>query len=314
MDVRYQLPDQPPARPAAVTFGNFDGVHIGHQALLSAIRRAAEQLGGPSTVVTFDPHPLAVLRPEGPPPAVDTLATRLELLRGQAIDRVIVLRFDEQLAAQSAQWFAYEVLCQRLHGRHFVTGPGVRFGHRGAGDLALLRQAAESVGGTVEPFAGVVLDGAIVSSSRVRQAVAAGEAETAARLLGRPFCLRGTVVHGDARGRTIGFPTANLLAPGQIQPAHGVYACLAEVAGQWHDAVTNVGVRPTFVGTQASVEAHLLNWQGDLYDQDLQLHFVARLRAEQRFAGLDALIAQIHLDVIAARTALDAWRAEALTP
>lgn len=312
--VLFELPDMPGEHPAAVAFGNFDGVHLGHQALLAAVRRAADRLGGPATVVTFDPHPLTILRPESAPPALDDLTTRLDLLRGLAMDRVVVLRFDRELAARSADWFAREALVGRLNARHVVTGPDVRFGHDGLGRLALLRQVLGEVGGTVEPFAGVELEGAIVSSSRVRQAVAQGQLELATRLLGRPFCLQGKVVHGDARGRTIGFPTANLSGSGTILPALGVYACLLRVDGQALPAVANIGVRPTFEASQVRVEAHVLDWQGDLYGKRVQLDVLARLRGEQRFAGIDALVAQIALDVEAARQVLDAWYDAGRTP
>ncbi len=314
VQVLFELPDIPTDHPAAAAFGNFDGVHIGHQALLAAVRRAADRLGGPATVITFDPHPLTILRPESAPPAIDRLATRLDLLRAQAIDRVVVLRFDRELAAQSADWFAREVLAGRLHARHIVTGPDVRFGHGGLGRLALLRQVQSEVGGSIEPFGGVQLEGAIVSSSRVRQAVAAGQLEFATRLLGRPYCLQGEVVHGDARGRTIGFPTANLSVSGQVLPALGVYACLLRIDGQVLPAVTNVGVRPTFAASDVRIEAHVLDWQGDLYGRQVQLDVLARLRGEQRFAGIEALVAQIALDVLAARQVLTAWHAAGLTP
>jgi riboflavin kinase/FMN adenylyltransferase len=301
-------------RPAAVAFGNFDGVHLGHQALLTAVRHAADRLGGPATVVTFDPHPLAILRPEGAPPAVDTLETRLELLRGLAIDRVVVLRFDHALAAQSADWFAREALVRRLHARHIAVGPDVRFGHGGLGRLALLQEVLAEVGGTVEPFGGVWLEGAVVSSSRVRQSVLDGDLPLAERLLGRPFCLRGPVIHGDARGRSIGFPTANLEVPGQVLPALGVYATLLRIDGELLPAVTNIGMRPTFAGTRVQVEAHVLDWQEDLYGRNVELHVLERLRGEQRFAGIDALKAQIALDIDHARLAITGWQGQGVVP
>lgn len=299
--------------PTAVAFGNFDGVHLGHRALIASLRRAADRLGAAATIVTFDPHPLTVLRPGSAPLAVDPLATRLELLAACGVDRTIVLRFDADLAAKSAEWFVTEALCRRLGARAVLVGADTRFGCGGRGDLALLRSLATEHGAEVEIAEGVSQDGALVSSSRVRAAIATGAVAEAATLLARPFCLRGVVVRGDARGRTIGFPTANVSAPGQIQPAAGVYACLAEVTGEdgatvLRDAVVNVGTRPTFDGTRVQVEAHLPGWAGDLYDRVLPLHFIARLRNEQRFGGIDALVAQIRRDVDAALVQLAAWR------
>jgi riboflavin kinase/FMN adenylyltransferase len=293
-----------------VAFGNFDGVHLGHQALLAQVRQAAARWGGPATVVTFEPHPLVLLRPELAPPAVDDLATRLALFAAHGVERTVVLHFDVDLAAQSADWFARQALVARLGARCVVTGPDVHFGRGGAGDLGLLQRVLAEVGGEVEMCTGVAVDGAPVSSSRVRRAVANGEVELARRLLGRPFCLRGEVVHGDARGRTLGFPTANVDTGGQVLPGHGVYACMARVDGEVHDAVVNVGRRPTFAGREVRVEGHLLDVAGvDLYGRTLELEVLARLREERRFDSLDALLTQIGRDAAHARSVCAAERA-----
>lgn len=312
MEILYTLPTRPdPAsaqaslRRGAATFGNFDGVHLGHRALLAVVRQAAERSGGPATVVTFDPHPLRLLRPERAPRAVDTLQGRLEWLERVGVDRTVVLRFDQALAERSAQWFANEVLIDGLGAAEIVLGPDTRFGHRGAGDLQLLQQLAAPRGVTVTPCAALSWGGQPVSSSRVRHEVAAGRVEEAAQLLGRPWSLHGTVVRGDARGRTIGFATANLEAPSQIQPAAGVYACRALLAdGRVLGAVTNCGVRPTFGHDAWRVEAHLFDFAGDLYDQPLRLAFLQRLRGEQRFASAAELVAQIAVDAEQARQVL----------
>lgn len=311
MELLHQLPlPRTAANPpvgAAVAFGNFDGVHLGHQALLAQVRHAAARWGGPATVVTFEPHPLALLRPELAPPAVDDLPTRLALFAAHGVERTVVLRFDAELAQQSADWFAREALVARLGVRCVVTGPDVHFGRGGAGDLGLLQQVLTEVGGEVETCAGVTIDGAPVSSSRVRAAVASGEVELARRLLGRPFRLRGEVVHGDARGRKLGFPTANVDTGRQVLPAHGVYACRARVGGAEHEAVVNVGRRPTFDGREVRVEAHLIDVDGvDLYGGTLELDVLARLREERRFDNLDALLVQIGRDVAHARALLRA--------
>lgn len=312
MEILYTLPDQSIAaqpgdrsRRGAVTFGNFDGVHLGHRALLGIVRQAAERTGGPATVVTFDPHPLRLLRPDRAPRAVDTLDGRLERLAEVGVDRVLVLHFDLALAAQSAEWFAQSVLLDGLGAAEIVIGPDTRFGHLGRGDLALLQALAAPRGVTVTPCGALTWGGEPVSSSRVRHEVAAGRVDEADVLLGRPWSLDGGVVHGDERGRTIGFPTANLQAPDQIQPAAGVYACRARLAdGRVLGAVTNCGVRPTFGHDAWRVEAHLFDFAGDLYDQRLRLEFLQRLRGEQRFASAAELIAQIRQDAQEARAIL----------
>ncbi|MBI5609383.1 MAG: bifunctional riboflavin kinase/FAD synthetase [Deltaproteobacteria bacterium] len=305
MQVVRELAEVRSSVPSAVTFGNFDGVHLGHRALLAHVRREADRLGGPAAAVTFDPHPLTVLRPDRAPRAIDSLNLRLDNLAACGVDLAVVMGFDQTIAAQSADWFARDVLFGALQARSLVVGPDTRFGRGGQGDVALLRRAAAEVGAEVQAWSGVQVAGEVVSSSRVRRAIAAGELDLAAELLSRPFTLDGEVVHGDHRGRTIGFATANLSAPQQIQPAAGVYACRMQLAdGTWHPAVTNCGMRPTFDGQRWQVEAHLLDWSGDLYGQKRRLAFVRRLRGEQKFPSLAALVAQIGADAQQARTIL----------
>ncbi len=305
MQVVRELAEVRSPAASAVTFGNFDGVHVGHRALLAHVRSEADRLGGPATVVTFDPHPLTVLRPDRAPRAIDSLELRLDNLAACGVDLALVLQFDHAIAAKSASWFARDVLFEALRARSLVVGPDTRFGHGGQGDVELLRQAAAEVGADVQAWSGVQIAGEVVSSSRVRRAIAAGEVAQAAELLARPFVLQGEVVHGDHRGRTIGFATANVSAPHQIQPAAGVYACRLQLAdGRWHPAVTNCGMRPTFDGQRWQVEAHLLDWVGDLYGQQRCLAFVQRLRGEQKFASLADLVAQIGRDAQQARAIL----------
>ncbi len=312
--VSHALPAQPLALPSAVAFGNFDGLHIGHRALLAHLRGAADRLGGPLVVVTFDPHPLHILKPERAPAAIDTLDGRLTYLAQLGVDHVFVLHFDAALAAIHAGTFARDWLCGLLHGRAFAVGPDMHFGHDRRGDVALLRKIAGEFGGEVTVFDGVQFDDARVSSSRVRHAIRDGHVALAAQLLARPFCLRGTVVHGDARGRTIGFPTANLHAPGQVVPKNGIYVGIAGVQGVWHDAAVSIGTRPTFAGVETRVEAYLLDFQGDIYGKALDLEFVQRLRDEERFADLPALVAQITADVAVTRHVLAERRAHGLLP
>lgn len=289
----------------AVTFGNFDGVHVGHRAMLKAARQAASQLGGESVVVTFDPHPLSLLDPTKVPGAIDSVAARLELLASQKVDRVILLSFDSFLKEQSAEWFARTVLLGEAAAGVVIAGYDSRFGRRGEGDTQLLAQLAEEGGATIEVTPPVLVDGAIVSSSRVRKFVTDGDVASAARLLTRPFCLRGPVVHGDAVGRTIGFPTANLDAHEQLRPAAGVYAGWLTVGGERAAAVCNAGVRPTVsAGKQWRLEAHALDTAGDWYGEAAALELVERIRPEQRFSGLEALKQQIARDCESARQIL----------
>ncbi len=300
-----RLPDPALQGANCCTFGNFDGVHRGHRALLAMVVAHAKAAGGQAIALTFDPHPLRLLRPERAPRAIDSLQDRLAGLRATGIDIAVVLRFDAELAAQPAAWFAEEVLFGALGARCVVIGHDTRFGQGGTGDAALLRAIAAQRGATVASCAPVVWGGAEVSSSRIRKLLEAGEVEAAADLLGRPWRVQAEVVHGDARGRTIGFPTANLRLGDQLAPAHGVYAgWLHTAAGQILPAVANCGVRPTFGATTAQLEVHCLDFSGDLYHQRVRFDVVGRLRGEQRFDGIAALRAQIAADVAAARALL----------
>ncbi|MEY3014361.1 MAG: hypothetical protein RIT45_3096 [Pseudomonadota bacterium] len=293
-----------PLPAGAVAFGNFDGLHVGHRAILGTLRAAAAAEGLAVTVATFDPHPLRLLRPDRAPRAIDGRERRLEGLEALGVDHAVVLRFDETLRDTSAADFG-AALFDRLGARVLVASADSRFGHRGAGDITLLRALAAHRGGRVLQIPGIVRDGERVSSSRIRRAVEAGDVELAHSLLERPFTLRGTVVHGDARGRTLGFPTANIASEGQVQPAAGVYVAQLEVRGAALPAVANLGLRPTVDGARWRVEAHVLDATLDLYGASVGLRLLGRLRGEQRFADLDALRTAIAADVERAR----AWLA-----
>lgn len=305
MKVLTELPLQSLDAAGAVSFGNFDGVHLGHRALLAAVRRAADRFGGPACVVTFEPHPLQLLQPQRAPRAVDSLDGRLQQLAQAGMDLTLVLRFDAALAAQPGDWFVQHVLLGRLNARAIIVGPDTRYGRGGQGDLQLLQRLCAEQGAEVTACAPTLHDGEVVSSSRIRSAIASGDVVRAAALLGRPWSLHGTVIQGDQRGRTIGFATANLDADAQQQPAAGVYATRLWLRdGQVRDAVTHCGTRPTFAGVRWQVEAHALDFDGDLYGQQVRLQFFQRLRGEQRFDGLAALRAQIGRDIDAARAIL----------
>jgi riboflavin kinase/FMN adenylyltransferase len=283
-----QLPDvEPRARRVAV--GTFDGVHLGHR----------EVIRGNDTVLTFEPHPLAVVAPQAAPPLLTTLERKAELLEGIGVDELVVIPFDKDFAAHTAQEFIDEVLVGKLGATHVSVGENFRFGHKAQGDTAML-EADSRFETRVAPL--VEIDGEVVSSSHIRGLVLGGAVMYADRLLGAPFVVQGEVVHGDKRGRELGFPTANLVPrSGYVTPGHGVYACRA---GNGHLAAVNVGVRPMFVtGRGELIEAYLLDFDGDLYGTELRLEFLKRLRGEKRFASVEALVEQMHLDVEQARGA-----------
>ena len=289
--------------PSVVVIGNFDGVHRGHQAVLRQARALADSRGLRCVVLTFDPHPSQVLG-RGVPPRLTTLARRVELLRENGATDVAVEPFTIELASWSPERFAKELLADRLGTRVVVVGSNFRFGHKRAGDFGTLRTLGPSCG--FEAVAAEVAgdDEGPFSSTRVRDAVAAGEVERAAHVLGRPHALSGIVEHGDARGRTIGFPTANLGGVAEMLPAHGVYAVRVVHGAETHGGVMNIGVRPTVDGSSLRIEAHLFDFDGDLYGTTLCVDLVARLRGEQKFAGVAELQAQIAKDAEAARKAL----------
>jgi riboflavin kinase/FMN adenylyltransferase len=287
----------------AVAIGNFDGVHRGHQELVRETVSRALAEGGTAVALTFDPHPARVLAPERVPPALTTPAQKAELLEALGVEVLAILPFTAGVAALAPEEFARQVLAGVLRARHVVVGESFRFGHRQAGDAAFLTRLGESLGFTVGAIAPVLDDGRPVSSSRVRETLAAGDVSHAAVLLGRSHFVDATVVEGDRRGRTIGVPTANLEPDGALLPARGVYAGTCRLPGGAGTrlAVVNVGRRPTFGGRTVTVEAHLPDFAGDLYGRRVRVSFVARLRDEQRFDGAGALVAQIRRDVERAR-------------
>jgi riboflavin kinase / FMN adenylyltransferase len=286
------LPDVEP-RPRRVALGEFDGVHLGHR----------EVIRGADTVLTFEPHPRAVVAPHAAPKILTPLARKAELVAGLGVEELVVVAFDEAFARRRAEDFVDDVLVGAVGARSVSVGENFRFGHKAAGDASLLA-ADRRFETRVAPL--VEVAGEVVSSSHIRGLIAVGDVAQAARLLADPFQLRGEVVAGDRRGRTLGFPTANLVPDdAYVYPGHGVYATRAGVPGRgtWPAAVS-IGVRPTFEsGRGVLVEAHLLDFDDDLYGAELRLDFVARLRGERKFDSVDALVAQMGLDVEDAREA-----------
>jgi riboflavin kinase/FMN adenylyltransferase len=276
-------------RPRRVAVGEFDGVHVGHRAVIA----------GNDTVLTFEPHPMTVLRPGAAPNLLTSLELKSELMAALGVEELVIVPFDEEFAKQSAGEFIDRVLVERLGATHVSVGTNFRFGRSAGGTTELLRADARFQARVVPLVEG---DGAIVSSSRIRMLLADGQVQEAADLLGQPFRVRGEVVSGDRRGRQLGFPTANLVPdPGLVCPGNGVYACRVGS----HMAAVNVGVRPTFSDGQGLlVEAFLLDFTGDLYGRTLTVEFIARLRGEQRFTGIETLITQMGRDVERARELL----------
>jgi riboflavin kinase / FMN adenylyltransferase len=293
-----RLPDAEP-RPRRVAVGTFDGVHLGHR----------EVIRGADTVLTFDPHPQSVVAPGTTPRLITTHERKAELVAGLGVEEMVVIPFDREFAARSAQDFVDHVLVESLQATHVSVGENFRFGHKAQGDADMLRDDPRFET-RVEPL--LEIDGEVVSSSHIRGLLLGGAVEYAGRLLGEPFQMRGEVVHGDKRGRELGYPTANLVPdPGYVLPGHGVYACRAAVFGPdaeaWWTAAVNVGVRPQFVtGRGELIEAYLLDFDGDIYGQELRIEYRKRLRGEKRFASVDALIEQMGRDVDAARELLEA--------
>jgi riboflavin kinase/FMN adenylyltransferase len=302
-------PSQTPTGPSAVTIGAYDGVHLGHRAVIAQVRELAAERGLRTVVVTFDKHPAMVVRPESAPKLLCDLDQKLELLESTGVDATYVVHFDEERARETAEDFVTTVLVDRLEARAVVVGEDFHFGHKRGGDVALLRRMGADLGFTVEGLELVGADGAPagpdgqnVSSTAVRGLIAAGDVVAAAELLGRPHEVRGTVEPGDQRGRDLGFPTANIAIPPEIQlPADGIYAGWFERPdGTVLQTAMNLGHRPTFYERPAGLpllECHLLDFSGDIYGEAVKVRFVERLRGEERFDSVDALMEQMRLDV-----------------
>ena len=288
------LPDVQP-RPRRVAVGTFDGVHRGHR----------EVIAGSDTVVTFDPHPTAIIQPTAAPRLLTDLRRKAELIAPLGVEELVVIPFDREFAARTARQFIDDVLVDALGATHVSVGENFRFGRKAGGDADLLLAEERFQTRIVELLE---IDGEVVSSSHIRGLVLGGAVEYAGHLLGDPFTLAGEVVHGDKRGRELGYPTANIVPKASfVTPGHGVYAATARVAGDGHDPIVrptavSIGVRPTFVtGRGELVEAYLLDFDADIYGETLELSFRKRLRGEKRFESVDALIEQMALDVDAAR-------------
>jgi riboflavin kinase/FMN adenylyltransferase len=301
------LPDD--ARGAVVAIGNFDGLHRGHQRVIEETLAIATRLGVPAAVMTFEPHPRRLFAPDAPPFRLTSLASKARRLEGFGLDYLVACRFDAAFAGIPAEAFLDDILIDRLGVRHVVVGRDFRFGHKRAGDVDMLkvRGQAAGIGLTLAPEVKAE-DGTMISSNTIRSLLVAGDPLGAARLLGRPWEVEGEVMHGDARGRDLGFPTANVNMGDYLHPANGVYAVRACIedggAPQWIDGAASFGLRPQFAGTDPRLEVFLLDYRGDLYGRTLRVAFHDFLRGEQVFTDVEGLIAQMHRDVAQTREIL----------
>jgi len=304
MDVIHFPEDARPSRwsQPVLALGNFDGVHRGHRKILERVRRVAGERGGTSVVMTFDPHPPRVVRPDKAPPLLMTKAQKLESIADAGVQGAAIVRFTAELSRWDPETFVRTVLVDWLHVSEVWVGANFLFGHDRSGNFSLLRVLGSRYGFKAEKIDPVRYKDFVVSSTRVRRLVSEGRVDEAGALLGHQYYVDGTVMRGDQRGRTIGFPTANLCSENELLPPHGVYATTARVGSVVHPSVTNVGTRPTVDQSgRTVVETHIFDLDRDLYGQPLRIGFVQRLRDERAFESLDALRAQIDADCHRAR-------------
>ncbi|MDX6612953.1 MAG: riboflavin kinase / adenylyltransferase, partial [Blastocatellia bacterium] len=272
--------------------------HLGHQLIMTTVAERARAVGAVPTVITFDPHPRAVLHPESAPPLLQTFDQKIEALGILGIEQTIIIRFTNEFAQIRAEEFLREVIGERLQAREVYLGRGFAFGHDREGNIELLKRVSGELGFHADEVPEVRLRGQRISSSRVRQVLAAGKVNLARRMLGRPYGVEGQVVRGDERGHQLGFPTANLAPQNRVIPADGVYVTATLIENEWRRSVTNIGTRPTFTEeSDRLVETHVMNWSGDLYGDVVRVRFLHRLRGEQKFASVDQLRQQIERDI-----------------
>ena len=285
-------------RPTVLTLGVFDGLHLGHQLIMQTVVERARATGSVPTVVTFDPHPRAVLHPESAPPLLQTFDQKIEAFGVLGIEQTIVVRFTKEFSSIRAADFLRDVVVDRLHAKEVYLGKGFAFGHDREGNIDLLKRVGAELGFIAGEVSEVKLRNARVSSSKIRGLLAAGQVNLARRMLGRPYGVEGRVERGAERGHKLGFPTANLHPHNRVIPRNGVYVTGTLIDGQWRRSVTNVGLRPTFAdAVEPSVETFVMNWDGDLYGDVVRVRFLYRLRDERKFNSIDELKRQITRDV-----------------
>ncbi len=298
----YNLPN--PAQGCVATIGNFDGVHLGHQAVLTQLAMKADMLNLPAVVITFEPQPFEYFVPEKAPARLSRFREKVEALRAYSIQKLCVLRFNRQLAEMQAETFIQKLLVEGLNVRYLVVGDDFRFGKDRQGDFALLQQVGKQQGFQVVNMHTFAIEDMRVSSTRIREALQDGDLAVAEKLLGRPYRMSGRVAHGDKRGRKMGYPTANIHLHRAKVPLNGVYAVqLYGIDEEPVNGVANIGVRPTISGSdKALLEVHLFDFKRDIYGEHVQVYFLKKLREEQKFASLEQLIEQIHIDSAQAKS------------
>ncbi len=285
------------ARPTVLTLGVFDGLHLGHQLIMKTVVERARATNAVPTVITFEPHPRAVLHPESAPPLLQTLDQKIEAMGVLGIEQTIVIHFDKAFSQIRAEDFLRDVVVDRLQAKEVYLGRGFFFGHNREGNIDLLRSVSSRLGFVADEIPEVRLRGKRIGSTRIRELLSDGRVNLARRMLGRPYGVEGPVARGDARGVALGFPTANVQPHNRVIPRRGVYVTATLIEGKWRRSVTNIGVRPTFGDTnEPSVETHVMSWSGDLYGAVLRVRFLHRLRDEKKFGSIDELKAQIARD------------------
>jgi riboflavin kinase/FMN adenylyltransferase len=286
------------ARPTVLTLGVFDGLHLGHQLIMKTVVERARAVNAAPTVVTFEPHPRAVLHPESAPPLLQTFDQKIEALSVLGIEQTIVIHFDRAFSQIRAEDFLRDVVVERLHAKEVYLGRGFAFGHNREGNIELLRNISDRLGFLADEVPEVRLRGCRIGSTRIRELLQQGRVNLARRMLGRPYGVEGRVIRGAARGISLGFPTANLHPQNRVIPKGGVYVTATLIEGHWRRSVTNIGTRPTFEdASELSVETFVINWSGDLCGDVLRVRFLHRLRDEKRFGSVDELKLQIEHDV-----------------
>lgn len=305
MQSYYKLESIPEFTPdAVVTFGVFDGLHIGHQDVLETVRERADAETLNSVVFGFYPHPLSYLSPEKCPPVLMCLPKRIEILEQLGFDLAIFVNFNEKIASMSPVTFVDNILRKLCRAKHVVVGYACQFGKDREGNAELLESMGQQSGFGVTIVPPTQLNGFPVHSTRIREAIARGDLGLASQLLGRNYSMSGTIVRGDGRGRQIGFPTANIEPGEQICPPNGVYAIRANLTDKWFDGVLNIGIRPTFEGTKFQVESHLFNFDEIVYGETIEICFIEKIRNEREFSNIHALVQQIHRDIAIANEIL----------
>jgi riboflavin kinase / FMN adenylyltransferase len=312
MDVITDLSTFPTSLPAPVlTIGNFDGVHLGHQAIFRTLCQRARQIGGTSVVLTFDPHPLKILAPERCPPLITPTGKKLSLMQACNLDLVVCLPFNRQLASLTPVAFVEEILLGTIGMQEIYVGHDFAFGKGRSGTIALLHELGSQAGFRVHIIETIAVDERVVSSSSIRQWILQGEVDEAALFLGRLYSIAGSVVEGYRKGRELGFPTANVRSTYELIPGRGVYAVMADWRGRRYEGVANIGFNPTFARTELSIEIHLFDFAEQLYGETVEVSFMRKIRDERAFASVDELVKQIRDDVETAHALLAAYHLQA---